>query len=250
MKRISYIDLLIIFLLIGFTIGFLAVRLFPQEFQKQQKIDEKVKTFLNSNQRRWRDANVPASDGKILYDLIIKHKYKKALEICTSTGHSSIWIAWALSKTGGKLITIEINERRYKEALSNFKEVGLSEYIDAKLADAHQVVPDLEGPFDFVFSNADKKWYKNYFMAVDPKLEVGGCYTTHNVSDRRRDRKYRRGGRSGSYLDFLLSLPNYETIVDQSSVGMAISFKKSDKQKILKRFSCKVYTYLESSKGV
>lgn len=45
---------------------------------------------------------------------MVKNNYKKALEIGTSTGHSSIWIAWALSKTDGKLITIEINERRYK----------------------------------------------------------------------------------------------------------------------------------------
>ncbi|GAH79411.1 unnamed protein product, partial [marine sediment metagenome] len=44
--------------------------------------------------------NVSEADGKVLYDIIIKHKYKKALEIGTSTGHSGIWIAWALSKTG------------------------------------------------------------------------------------------------------------------------------------------------------
>jgi len=65
--------------------------------------------------------NVPASDGKILYDIIIKNDYKQALEIGTSTGHSGIWIAWALSKTGGKLITIEIDEDRYQEALTHFK---------------------------------------------------------------------------------------------------------------------------------
>ncbi len=55
--------------------------------------------------------NVPLSDGKILYDLIVKNNYKNAVEIGTSTGHSAIWMAWALSKTGGKLITIEIDKR-------------------------------------------------------------------------------------------------------------------------------------------
>ena len=69
--------------------------------------------------------NIPASDGQLLYDLIIKGNYKSALEIGTSTGHSGIWIAWALSKTGGKLITIEIDEERYKTALENFRKVGL-----------------------------------------------------------------------------------------------------------------------------
>jgi len=80
----------------------------------------------------------------------------------------------------------------------------------------------LKGPFDFVFSDADKEWNKNYFLSVDPKLAVKGCYTTHNVSG--------RGGygRMG-YLDFLKSLPNYETTVDERGGGMAICFKKSAK---------------------
>lgn len=202
---------------------------FAQDRMNQTERDKKVKAFLNSKRYSWYDMNVPAADGQTLYDLIIENGYTKALEIGTSTGHSAIWIAWALSKTGGKLITIEINEQRYNEALANFKEAGLSEFIDARLADAHELVPELEGPFDFVFSDADKNWYKNYFMAVDPKLEVGGCYTTHNVWDRRRGGGYRRGGGRGSYLDYLLSLSNYETTVDHSGAGLAISFKKSKK---------------------
>jgi len=116
------------------------------------------------------------------------------VEIGTSTGHSSIWIAWALSKTGGKLITIEIDERRYREALANFKEAGLSEYIDARLADAHQLVKELPGPFDFVFIDADKDWYTNYAKALIPKLEPGGCLTAHNV----RGPASRGGCRSGT----------------------------------------------------
>jgi predicted O-methyltransferase YrrM len=114
--------------------------------------------------------NVPTNDAQLLYDLVIKGKYTSALEIGTSTGLSGIYIAWALSKTGGKLITIDIDEGRHKIALENFKKAGLSEYIDARLADAHSLVKELKGPFDFVFSDADKNWYKNYFIDVDPKL--------------------------------------------------------------------------------
>jgi predicted O-methyltransferase YrrM len=166
--------------------------------------------------------NVPESDGRILHDLVIENGYKRALEIGTSTGHSGIWIAWALSKTGGKLITIEINERRHKEALANFEEAGLSEYIDARLGDAHELVPQLEGTFDFVFSDADKGWYKNYLIDVLPKLEVGGCFTAHNV---RRGRSY---GGTGEFVDYLLTLPNMETTFDHSGAGLSISYKRSN----------------------
>ena len=160
-------------------------------------------------------------------DLIINKNYKNALEIGTSTGHSAIWIAWALSKTDGKLITVEINEERFREALANFKEAGLSEYIDARFADAHKLVKELEGPFDFVFCDADKGWYKNYFIDVYPKLEVGGCYTAHNVSDRIRGRRGERGTKE--FYDYVRNLPNMETTVYYSGAGLSISYKKSVK---------------------
>ncbi len=188
----------------------------------ESEIDRKVEAFFK-NHGRWYNMNVPASDGKLLYDLILNNNYKQVLEIGTSTGHSTIWMAWALSKTGGKLITVEIDRTRHQEALKNFKEAGVDHIIDARLADAHELVPALKGPFDFVFSDADKGWYRNYFVAVDPKLKVGGCYATHNVSDR-----YGRGG-NRAYLEFLLSLNNYETTVDNSGNGMAISYKKAER---------------------
>jgi predicted O-methyltransferase YrrM len=191
---------------------------------ENEDLDARVKKYLDSHDWGRGDMNVPAVDGKTLHDIIIEHKYTRALEIGTSTGHSGIWIAWALSKTGGKLITIDIDERRHQEAVENFSAAGLSEYIDARLGDAHEMVPALEGPFDFVFSDADKGWYQNYLIAVLPKLEKGGCYTTHNVSMRGRGR--RGSGGSGGYMDYLLSLSNLETTVDSRGGGLSISYKK------------------------
>ena len=196
-----------------------------QSLKENPALDAKVKKFLSDHSGQWRDLNIPTSDGQLLYDLILKGNYKSALEIGTSTGHSGIYIAWALSKTGGKLITVEIDETRHKTALENFKQAGLSEYIDARLADAHTLVKELKGPFDFVFSDADKDWYKNYFIDVDPKLIVGGCFTAHNIS---------QGGRgygSGQevYLNYVKSLKNYETTVNTSGGGLSISYKKAEK---------------------
>ena len=191
-----------------------------KEVKADMNLDLQVRKFIESHRGQWVDWNIPEVDGKVLYDLIIQNNYKKAVDIGTSTGHSAIWMAWALSKTGGKLITIEIDEGRYKEALANFKEAGLSAYIDARLADAHGLVKKLAGPFDFVFCDADKEWYKNYFVALAPKLEVGGCFTAHNVSWR-SDRGIKE------FLDYVLGLPNFETKIDRSSQqGMSISFKK------------------------
>lgn len=189
----------------------------------ESALDKKVKAFLKANEGKWRDMNVPASDGKLLYDIIIKNGYTKGLEIGTSTGHSTVWIAWAFSKTGGKLITIDIDKSRHKQALAHLKEAGLLDYVDARLADAHELVRELNGPFDFVFSDADKGWYTNYFKDVTPKLEKGGCFTAHNV------RPAGEGGRGMSgtveYLEYVQGQETYTTTVDNSGGGLAISYK-------------------------
>jgi predicted O-methyltransferase YrrM len=202
--------------------------LMAQSAKPDPALDEKVRKFLNEHARQWYDMNVPWNDGQLLYDLVIKGNYKSALEIGTSTGHSGIWIAWALSKTGGKLITIEIDESRYKTALENFKQAGLSDYIDARLADAHTLVKELRGPFDFVFSDADKDWYKNYFVDIDPKLKVGGCFTAHNVSERGRGGYGGYGGQA-VFLEYIKSLKNYETTVNSAGAGVSISYKRAEK---------------------
>jgi caffeoyl-CoA O-methyltransferase len=207
-KELTKVFLLTGWLLIGWaTIG------------SAQNLDEKVERFLQENQQAWKDLNVPFEDGQILHDIIVENNYQSALEIGTSTGHSTIWIAWALSKTGGKLITVEINENRQKEAKENLKMAGLSEFVEFRLGDAHEIVKKLDGPFDFVFSDADKEWYVQYFKDIHPKLNSGGTFTAHNVLQSMRG--------ISEYLDFVKNHSDYETTVDRtSSSGIAISYKK------------------------
>jgi predicted O-methyltransferase YrrM len=195
-----------------------------------EELDRRVRAFLERHRGTWRDLNVPESDGRVLHDLVLEHKYTRALEIGTSTGHSGVWIAWALAKTGGRLITVEIDAQRHQTALANFKEAGLATYIDARLGDAHEIVPALPGPFDFVFSDADKDWYKNYFVAVWPKLLPGGCFTAHNVSRVTRVLTWvspAMGGGIGEFLAHVRTLPDAATTIDtSSSQGISITYKR------------------------
>jgi caffeoyl-CoA O-methyltransferase len=198
---------------------------------QETDLDRRVRAFLDSHARQWRDMNVPMADGQALYDVIVEHKYTRAVEVGTSTGHSGIWIAWALSKTGGKLVTIEIDEGRHRQAVANFEAAGLSQYVYARLADAHELVPQLEGPYDFVFVDADKDWYTRYFQWLLPKLEVGGCFTAHNVSA--PSGQGGRGGRGGmgmagtaAFVQALLATPGLETEFFTSGGGLSISYKK------------------------
>jgi len=195
---------------------------FSQDEAQKTEIDRKVRSFLQSHANEWEDWSVPEADGRVLYDLIIQNNYTRVVEIGTSTGHSAIWMAWALSQTDGMLITIEIDEGRYKKALINFKAAGLSDYIDARLGDAHELVKQLKGPFDMVFSDADKEWYKNYFMVLAPKLAIGGCFTAHNVASS-------HWGGIREFLDYVQSLPNFKTTIIRSSpAGISVSCKEAE----------------------
>jgi predicted O-methyltransferase YrrM len=208
-----------------------------QKSRDAQNIDARVRKFLAGSNRSWYGMSVPDADGQALYDLVIQHGYKNALEIGTSVGRSAVWIGWALSKTGGKLITIEIDPNAHEEALANFRETGLANYIDARLADAHKLVPELPGPFDFVFCDADKEWYANYLDAVLPKLTVGGCFAAHNVSESfyRGFGRRGRGGygrdQSGDFFEYARGIPSLETTILNvpGSAGMSLSYKKAAK---------------------
>jgi caffeoyl-CoA O-methyltransferase len=146
------------------------------------ELDRKVQAFLTAERGRWDYLNVPYQDGQILHELVVKGGYTRILEIGTSTGHSTVWLAWAAAKTGGRVTTIEIDRGRHERALANLKRAGVADYVDARLGDAHDLVKALPGPWDFVFSDADKEWYLQYFLDLEAKMAPGGCYTAHNVA--------------------------------------------------------------------
>jgi len=182
-------------------------------------LDQRVRGFLDRHRGAWHEWNVPEQDGRILRELVLKHRFTRALEIGTSTGHSGVWIAWGLAQTGGRLTTIEIDPERHATAVRNFASAGLADRIDARLGDAHELVRELPGPFDFVFSDADKDWYLQYFKDLDPKLELGGCFTAHNVLRS-------GGGGAREFLDYVRARPNYTTTVETGSgEGVSVSCK-------------------------
>ncbi len=190
---------------------------------KLSTLEETAFAFLKKNRSKWTDWNVPYEDGQELYNLIVINNYKSALEIGTSTGHSTIWLALAMAKTGGKVITLEIDERRHKQALRNFAEAGVSHLIDARYGDALEIIPNLKSNFDFVFSDATSaksanEGYTDFFKSVESRLIVGASYTMHNVTDGYGD--------DGRFFHYLEKLGNYNThIIKSSSAGISVSRK-------------------------
>lgn len=184
------------------------------------KHEHMVNTLQDFKHRpgRW---NVPAIDGRLLYDIIKKNGYQRVLEIGTSNGYSGLWMGFALKETGGHLITLEINEQRAKEARNNFKEAGLASVIEVRLNDARKEIPHLSGNFDFIFLDADKSEYLHYYKMLKPRLHLGGAISAHNVTNM----EY-------SMEDFLQAIRNDKAfevkVYEASNQGILVATKKTE----------------------
>jgi len=181
--------------------------------------DEKVLPMLKHLPYRHGGMNVPAEDGRLLYDIILDKGYKRGLEIGTSNGYSALWLGMAFKKTGGYLITLEIEPQRAREAKDNFKHAGLDDIIESRINDALKEIPALEGKFDFVFIDAWKPDYMNYLELILPKMKPGGVITAHNVTS--------QGSSMRDFLDEIQQNPKLRTTIDRSSrAGVSISYVK------------------------
>ena len=118
--------------------------------------------------------------GKILEILVKISGAKNIVEIGTYTGYASIFLARGLAATG-KLTTIDINEELEEMVQDFFNQSGLEDKIDYRIGDALEVIPTLSGPFDFVFIDADKRNYVNYYDLVVDKMKPGGLILADNI---------------------------------------------------------------------
>lgn len=105
---------------------------------------------------------------------------KSILEIGTYTGYSAICLAEGLQKDGA-LHTIDINEELHDLQRKYFDKSGYGKQIKQYTGNALEIIPELEGPFDLVFIDAEKKEYDAYFEAVIKKCNPGSIILSDNV---------------------------------------------------------------------
>lgn len=146
------------------------------------KIKESNPVILDM-ERYAEENNVPIITkevAKYLEFLIESYKVKNVLEIGTAIGYSGTLIANKIKRNNGVLTTIEIDEERYKLALENFKKSNLDN-VEAILGDASDVIKKLDKSFDFVFIDASKGQYRDFFDSSYKLLEENGVIFIDNI---------------------------------------------------------------------
>jgi len=165
---------------------------------------------------------VSEEDGRFLRFLVVSSGAKRVVEIGGANGYSAIWLGLGLRETGGRLVTIEYDPARARDAEANVRAAGLSDVVQVVPGDAFKAVPALPGTFDFVFLDAWKKDYQRFFDLVFPRLDNGGLFVAHNVVN--------KASEMGDFLATLRTHPGLRSaIVSPSGEGISVSVKRQER---------------------
>jgi predicted O-methyltransferase YrrM len=162
---------------------------------------------------------VSEEDGRFLRVLIASTGAKRVLEIGAASGYSAIWMGLGLRQTGGRLVTIEYDAARAREAADNVRRAGLQDVVQVISGDAFKEIPKLSGEFDLVFLDAWKPDYKKFFDIVFPRVTPGGLFLAHNVINKKNEMR--------DFLTTIASHPQaFNTTVSPSHEGISVTYKK------------------------
>ena len=161
---------------------------------------------------------VSEEDGRFLRVLVAARGAKSILEIGSASGYSAIWLGLGARAAGGRVVGIEFDPRRAKEAAENIRKAGLTDVVRVVHGDAFLEIPKLQGAFDLVFLDAWKPDYKKFFDLVYPRLSTGGLFVAHNVVNKKNEME--------PFLHAVQTHPAlYTTIVSPSGEGMSVSYR-------------------------
>jgi len=180
--------------------------------------EKKILSVLNEINAAGRGyQSVPAADGRLLRLLTEAVNAKSVVEIGTSVGYSGLWLCLALEKTGGKLMTFEIDGGRAATARRHFQQAGVASIVTVMEGDAHEKIRVLKGPVDVALLDADKEGYIDYLEKLLPLVRPGGLILAHNVSPMMA---------ADGYVKRVTSDPDLETMFYMDGAGLSVTLKK------------------------
>ncbi|NUF52887.1 class I SAM-dependent methyltransferase [Acinetobacter seifertii] len=143
-----------------------------------QRVADLYDTFkrhdAQQSDRLLRYRNIEAESAKLLSQLIRMQQAKSILEIGTSTGYSTLWLAEAAQSTHGKVITLEIDTNRSNEAKRHVTELALNEVVDFWIGDAADYLNEAQETFDFILLDAERDAYESYWPDLKRLMKPKG----------------------------------------------------------------------------
>lgn len=125
--------------------------------------------------------HVGPDTGRLLHLLATGAKARTILELGTSYGYSTIWLADAARATGGIVHSLELSQAKVDYAREQLERAGLAAYVAFHVGSALDTLPRLAGPFDFVLVDLWKDLYVPCFELIHPKLAAGALVAADNM---------------------------------------------------------------------
>ena len=148
------------------------------------KEEAQMQAAMSSGAPLDRDAMLLAvgeAPARFLHALAIARGAKHILEIGTSYGYSTLFLASAAKATGGRLTTLELAPEKQAHARAMLTRAGLADHVDWRLGDAVKLIETIEGPFDFILLDLWKELYIPCFERFYPKLAENGLIVADNI---------------------------------------------------------------------
>ena len=162
--------------------------------------------------------NVTTREGRVLRQLAEAAGAKRVVEIGTSSGYSTIWLALGVRATEGKVFTHEIDPEKVKMARANFKTAGVDDLITIIEGDAHETIKQHKEPIDVLFLDAEKKGYVDYLDKLLPLIRPGGLILGHDMHRPMPDPRY---------IEAITTNPDLDTsFIMMESFGISMTVKK------------------------
>ncbi len=163
--------------------------------------------------------NLEPETAQFLNILIRSSRRTRLLEIGTSNGYSTIWLAWAASVTGGRVVSIDRDAQKQALADANLRRVGLREVVDLICGDAAEIVAGLPGPFDCVFFDADRYSAPAQLALLIPKLTPDVLLLADNVLSHPNE--------IAAYLRALEALPQFDRVIVPIGKGVSVAYRSA-----------------------
>lgn len=161
--------------------------------------------------------NLEPASAHLISILVRTSGVTRAIEIGTSNGYSTIWLAWSLAAAGGRIVSIDRNPGKHELARENLHRAGFLGKVDLRTGDAAEIVQHLAGPFDLVFLDADRRKFPEVMQLLLPKLAPKILVIADNVLSHPEE--------IAEYLKLVSNLADFQHTIVPVGKGLSIAYR-------------------------
>jgi predicted O-methyltransferase YrrM len=164
-----------------------------------------------------RRLNLEVPSAELLALLVRAGRRTRLLELGTSNGFSTIWLAWATAPLGGRVTSVERSPDKHAEARANLRAAGLEDTVDLCLGEIGSVLPRLTGPFDLVFLDADRPHAGDHLAALEAHLAPDVLLVADNADSHPAE--------LAGYRDALAGHPEFRSTLVHVGKGLLVAHR-------------------------